>query len=444
MAANAPVLQFKVPPFGSNHAREAYAVLTIEECYLARFGGLPFEPPPLNDPFLKTRPSATAGGAARAAMRPRDPTVDVAKEVIGNSWGGWTTAVWDQLRQLRAGNNVTFQAPSVDEMDYGWYGQGVIDSTTDPVTFTMAMQGASRFGRTFQVGDYILWNDPLQATDSNLILRWRYEINKIVAYNSLTGVMTVRRHPPDATQSDNAYFGTLMIQHGSLANPGQIFRLVNKVWTTSLYKDQGPQVFKFPWDNMCVPAVVGTPSGGTPVLVRTLPPTSEEVGAPGIRTCNGAQYNLGKLGTFTVNDTSDKLIAVAGPESLRCVFAEARDPVVSNTTIRVIFIDTDQLTCGLISQVTIPAGERFSFANEARQPEQLQMPYLTPFLPPIYDFPPNALDGVSGCLDAAGRLTSPGSVSSQDPTPVYFKQGGWIDFIVTAGGGEDLGVTVQS
>src|SRR5919201_4079725 len=68
-------------------------------------------------------------------------------------------------------------APSIDEEDIDLYGEGSIDGTTDPVTFTpTTLVQNSRYGTTFKAGDYILWNDSGTANGF-----YKYEIDQITA-----------------------------------------------------------------------------------------------------------------------------------------------------------------------------------------------------------------------------------------------------------------------
>ena len=417
MANNNPVLTFDAP-------RERYAVVVIENVSLNRGGGAPFQPPPLRDPVLRVRPSATAQDISQQ------------NETLGRSNTGWFEAVYNELKKRWNGTQVTFEAPSIDELDPLYFGRGTVDGSTDPVTFTATWNASSAFGRTLQVGDYILWNDP-QIYGSAPNQYWGYEIDKVTAYNSTTGAITLQRRERGAA-TGMAFYETHISAHTNCT----FFPLIHKVWTESIQPQNGIQPLIYPWDNMCFWALRGTPSPGDAVTLTFPPAFSNETPAPGRRTMNGNQYILGTSGAFGVGSTSSVIAPVAGPESIRAVIAEARYPVDSDTVIRVVYMNSSRTLAGIVDEVTILAGQKSSYLTQAIQPNALNMPYrsggITPNLTGT-QFPPNILCQLTGAL-TGGILAAAGTVAPSQYIQYEFP--GYLDYYIVSGSGNGLSVGV--
>lgn len=318
----------------------------------------------------------------------------------------------------------------------------------------------AELGRQFGIGDYILWNDSTITAGIR-----SYEIDQItdiITVDATHATLTLARRPQGAPP-DQAQYGSTFNAHTNCA----FYRLINKLFMASANPTPGPQVCKFPWDNMTVTAVTATLPGLAP-LVLSLAPTVYLPGTtnldprvnpptPGLRTMNGAAYtNLGIQGTISVGQTSAARVSVQAHESIRTVYAKVlaapTGPTAFNMdpnaciVIYVCFISPAGVV-GLIDTLVIDASDFTSYSS-SNVPDGRQMPYhfLWPFNAPNADWPPNRLPVCTGALTSGGLLQLPITI---DPTQtVLFAPDGDIDFIVaqvgTSTAGANLVVTVQS
>jgi hypothetical protein len=172
----------------------------------------------------------------------------ITDKFISNAWGkGWATPLTQKVVAL-GGNTayqlLIFECPSLDTTDMAWGATGTIDGTTDPVTLSAPIFGTSLYGRSFAVGDYILWNDPTVLNG-----RYSYEIDQITALSGNN--FTLARRGPNG----GAQFGSPKTAHTAC----QFFQLIDKTFPV-LWAGEW-QVFKFMWDNMIVAAVSATAAG---------------------------------------------------------------------------------------------------------------------------------------------------------------------------------------
>lgn len=189
--------------------------------------------PQLNQPVL-----GSSLGSARAAAGP--PT----EQLISNAWGkGWATPMTQRIIAL-GGNStkqlLTFECPSLDTADMAWGMTASIDATTDPAQVTGMPFGTSLYGRSFAVGDYILWNDPAIVGGA-----YQYEIDLITAVSG--NVFTIERQSPQG--GSGAQFGSVKAAHTNIP----FLLLIDKTFDV-LWEGEW-QVYQFLWANMIVAAV---------------------------------------------------------------------------------------------------------------------------------------------------------------------------------------------
>lgn len=212
--------------------------------------------PPLRTPLTGVGKTGTSLGGDTQS----DPNA-----TLDRVWGqGWAVSVSKRLAALGGSTLfqlIDFESPSWDQTDNLWGSNGSIDATTDPVTFVGTPFGASIYGRVFQEGDFILWDDP---TSSNG--RYSYEIDQITKVQGNT--FTLARRNPFA---NGAWFGSPMVAHAGV----NFYQLIDKHFT-ALWQGEH-QVFKFLWDDMIVAAVAGlTPGMTAPQIVNlaAVPPAA--------------------------------------------------------------------------------------------------------------------------------------------------------------------------
>lgn len=220
--------------------------------------------PPLRESVTALGPSAAGIGTTTPGQQ--------ASVVMGKAWGqGWAQPVSRRLNALGGYTNfqtLFFQAPSLDQTDNAWGGTATIDATTDPVTVTATLFGTSNYGRSFQVGDYIIWDD---ATVVNG--KYSYEIDLITAVSGAT--LTLQRQ---GVTPGLAQFNSQKTAHAGM----NFYQLVNPSFTS--YWDGSWQVFKYLWDNMIVAAVSGTTWGATGPSIVNLSPVPPAIAYPGLPT----------------------------------------------------------------------------------------------------------------------------------------------------------------
>lgn len=340
-------------------------------------------------------------------------------------------------------NEANFLLPSADESDVGWYGLGIASTSAAYSVNLRSGRFNSRFGRTFKVGDYVLWNDPNG-----------YECDFVSAIDNVGNTTLIRQDP--AAGPGTAFFGSPATSHPFV----KIYRLEPKVFTgileqnmygTSATPSGLPEQWTWAWPNRCVVSAVGQTVGllgnspvatknlGTVLLVQNNNPP-----CPGLRTLSGAAYtNLSAGAALAAGTVADQRIQVQSWSSIRCVSATVLSvPTTGNAVIHVVWISPDLAVVGLIDTLIIPQG---SFTNYAPNdlPRDRQMPYHANGWP-LEDWPPNELPLCIGSPIVAGVLAlpiTPNDAGNQNP---IFAPDGFIDFIVEAGGGAgNLTVNVQ-
>jgi hypothetical protein len=142
---------------------------------------------------------------------------------------------------------LTFEAPSIDTTDNAWFATGDMDATTDPITITAPVTGTSVYKRSFQVGDYVVWDDSASVSG-----RYQYEIDRIVKVNGQ--IFTLSRSQQGAPPGQ-AYFGSVRAAHTAT----NFYRLLDPFFRVPW--DGSQQVFKFLWDGMIVSAVSAMTQG---------------------------------------------------------------------------------------------------------------------------------------------------------------------------------------
>lgn len=420
----AVVLQFDVE-------LEAYGALTIDNLAITGLqasGAAPGLPqPPLNQAMLGSPPTSTATATSGATQNPTVPSVP---------WGLWFVQLVNQINSLGSGTvPILLECPSVDEDDIGWGGFGTIDATTDPVTFTSISFGTSRYGRTFQVGDFVLWDDP-ETSGQNFV----WEIDRITAISGNT--FTFARAGKGMMGSKFAQFGSLKFGHTNKV----FYRLIDKFFTLQWNGVQ--TTFELGWYNKCVCAVQATmPGVSTPTLINLFPlnSTAPNVGAtttppcPGLRTLAGNQYSIGMSAPVSAGAIADNWLPITGPESIRSVFVDMTVPPSGGpVVIYVIYRSPDKTAAGIIDILTVPAGTFGNYDLTGNRPDQRrQMPYHDGWPPSVIineDWPPNVLSSAVRALLADGSLNPAYTGAADNTTPILFEEGGWWSYIVTAAG----------
>ncbi len=322
---------------------------------------------------------------------------------------------------------------------------------------------AGKVGRQFNVGDFILWNDPTIVGDGR-----SYEIDKITALTPIddtTATFTLERRPNGAP-AGQAQFASQIRSHGTC----EIYRLVNKIFPIT--PGNTPQIYKFLWPDMTVCAAQGNivgfdattinlaqppfAEGTTAVDPRTNPP------CPGLRTLNGAAYvDIGILGDLAIGQTAIARISVQDWESIRTVYARVRVPPSGPGTFRgdvtacivayVMFISPPDgmgaREVGLIDTLVVRNGGYMTYST-GNQPDGRMMPYHVywPLDGTRQDWPPTRLPKCIDALDGDENLIAGFTI---DPAQtVLYRPDGEIDIILGQVGlgspGTDFMVTVQS
>jgi hypothetical protein len=363
--------------------------------------------------------SQTASGVGQAGSTPRA------------AWRGWFLQLVNRLNTLipstgsngNASAQVNFEAPSLDEMDIGWYALAGAIGVNDPVTISPTIISTSRYSRQFAVGDFVIWNDPKVAGN-----QYGYEIMQITAMDG--GQWTLARHSPGAAPNVS-WFGTPTVPHAAGL---KVYRLIDKQWNVTIpFAD--PQVLKLPWDNMDVIAVVGTPAGGNSVLIN-LTPTPPAVPTPGFRTLSGSEYLVTMSGALTTGQVADYRVQISDWHSLRQLLGRLNtNPTgASPTVIALVYIAPNSQQAALVTTLTIAPHSRLTY-------QQVATGSRFPF--DIGAWPPHVWEDLAQPFDATGKLQLPlmPGVSSLTLT-----EDGWWDLIVTdgSGGGSDFILAVQS
>ena len=342
-------------------------------------------------------------------------------------------------------DEVDFNAFSIDETDIGFYGTAsAVTSNTATTTMFPTLTNNSRFGRTFGVGDYFMWNDAAGIASST----GNYEICQILS-----------------TASSTSTGSSWIVSRGQLGSPvtlhtaGVLFyRLIPRVFTAAAKEDSFgvepnngiPTFWEWAWANKCVVAVAATARGagadGTTTITNLAPSSvgTGNVAYPGLRTMNGAAYALTATGTLTVGQTADQRISVQSYHSIRTVYGLLRTaPVGATLKVYVFYITPDRGTAGLIDYIQFVTGSFASYPSGAHPAGQV-MPYHNNWTPPTLTaagsgFPPNALPTASGALDANGNLQTGFTIGGGN---VFLTPDGEIDFIVTQVGSSTAGANL--
>lgn len=340
------------------------------------------------------------------------------------------------------------------------------------VTFTggggSGATATATLGRQFAVGDFIVWNDAT-INGGGATASYSYEIDQIteiVPVNETTFTCTLARAANGAA-SGGAQYGSMVLAHGTSMAPVAFYRLINKEFFAQLDITQGPQVLKFPWDNMTVAAVTISGGNGSSITINLAPAPYLADGmvnnrafppAPGLRTMNGAAYtNLGINGTIIMSATAAARVCAQAWESLRTIYAKVLTAPVGATpfngdadaaiVIYVCYIAPLNAAVGLIDTLVIDTGEYTSYSPD-NVPDGRQMPYhaLWQAVAPNLDWPPNVLPELVGALTGTGQLKLGFTISTTGT--VVFAPDGAIDFIVAQAGsttaGANLTVAVQT
>lgn len=218
--------------------------------------------PPLREPVLG-QPQTNTGSTDRADTR-----------YISRAWGiNWATPVTNRLNALGGATNLQllgFECPSIDTTDMGWYATGSVDFNTDPVTITAPITGTSIYGRTFEVGDYVIWDDSSSADG-----RYQYEIDRITAVNGQ--VFTLSRSQ-QASSVGFSYFGAVRASHTNI----NFYRMLDP--TFYFFWDGTTQVYQILWGKMTVSAVSAQTFGVLGQQLVNLFPLPPDPAAMGINT----------------------------------------------------------------------------------------------------------------------------------------------------------------
>lgn len=223
---------------------------------------------PLSQALLGSGPTGTATGDA----------AQPAAGFIANAWGkGWATPLTQ--RAIALGGNTKYQllellCPSLDVTDMAWGMTGSIDATSDPASITAVPFGTgSIYGRTFQEGDYVLWDDPSVADG-----KYQYEIDQIVTVRGNNFTFARNGGTSGGGTAGGAQFGSVKAAHAAC----NFYRLVGKVFTVLWAGEE--QTFKFLWDNMIVAAISATTPGLDSPTVLNLFPVPPAAASPGLAT----------------------------------------------------------------------------------------------------------------------------------------------------------------
>lgn len=389
-----------------------------------------------------------------------------------------------------ATNNVIVQGGAIVAIEgidngYGYDFPLSVQITDSTGTGALAI---AALGRQFNVGDYLLWNDP--AINGGA---YSYEIDQltaIVPVSSTQAKFTFTRATAGGS-AGQAQFGSPLQPHGQVT-PCGLYRLIDKVFSANPNNSAGtPQLLKFLWDNMTVCAVLASSSSfANSVLLSQMPSPylpgtttldlTKQPPQPGLRTMNGAAYTtLGVTGPLAVGATSAARVSVQAHESIRTVYAKVQVPPIGATgfngdpnaciVIYVCYIAPPMISgsnvrvVGLIDTIVIDQSAFTSYLDDnavspliPNVPDGRMMPYhdywpangipLATATGPNVDWPPNRLPVCTAALDSNGNLQLP--ITVDDTQTVLFAPDGQIDFIIAQVGsstaGSTLIVTVQT
>jgi len=539
--STSPQLIFQLRP------GQYYGCLTLESLLAqqpAIDSGIDLGRPPIPSPILDLSQGTIGQNPGQVTHEQLVSALNTSK--FSKPWTSWFVRLLQFLTQGSAEAPVLeVVAPSVDETDTGWFGNGTINASDDPVTFTATLTSSSRFGlqarvsnpgsgygsaptltltdangntngaalvaavsggfldsvtvtnsgyglvaplsvaisggggsggvitadigRQWQIGDFIVWNDPTIPSGKNY---YSYEIDQItnIVFSDATHATFTLQRARNEAPTGEAQYGSLLAAHTSK----NFYRLINKGWIRAIDAQLGPQVILLPWPNMTVAAVVVGQAGQSAPILTNLAPTPFLPGTStrdvrtnpsslGMRTMNGAAYcTLGITGNLSVGATSQARISAQAWEGIRCVYAKVLTAPVgavsfngdadASIVIYVCFIAPDG-TVGLIDTLVIDT-TKFNSYSTTNVPDGRQMPYHFLFqrTAPNTDWPPNQLPTIAGALTVGGSLqlgTPPNLPNTPSgTTSVQFSPDGAIDFIIAQVGsttpGANLTVTVQT
>lgn len=356
-----------------------------------------------------------------------------------------------------AAGTATVAGGAIVDLPVTTNGYGLVAPLTVNITGdgTLATAQASP-GRQWNVGDYVIWNDPTIVGT-----KYQYEIDQLTAITAVddgSATFTFTRIASTSIAGE-AFFGSPMGAHTTR----HFYRLIPQVFTRAILTGSGPQIYRLPWDNMMVAAVLCFAPDIDPVLINLAPapytPGTTDIDprnsppCPGLRTMNGAAYTgLGIIGDLTsaATSTARESCMSRTTESIRCVFIRAIEAPTGAVTFNgdanacvvcyVFYIALDG-TVGLIDTVVIDDGNFDSFiAANTYEGRQMPFHFYWPTQPPNVDWPPNRLPVNTTGLDTNGLLQLPVVI---DPTQtVLFGPPGQIDFILSQVGATISGATM--
>ncbi|MES2137004.1 MAG: hypothetical protein V4502_08100 [Pseudomonadota bacterium] len=194
--------------------------------------------------------------------------------LMAKAWGeGWAIPMNKRLVALGGNSNLqllTFECPSLDRTDNAWGMTGSLDAASDSATITGVPFGASNFGRAFEEGDYILWDDPTLVTGL-----YQYEIDLITAVQQNTFTLARAAQGGDAGR---AQFGSVKAAHGNVKFYQLVMGRFGVLW------EGHHEVFKFLWDQMIVAAVSAATVGLSAPTIVNLAPIPPTAATPGLAT----------------------------------------------------------------------------------------------------------------------------------------------------------------
>lgn len=227
--------------------------LTIELQDAPRFRELraaTIYPPMREEPIVSPAPTS-------ADLEQENPNIP--RKLFSRAWGqGWAVPVSTRLNALGGNTNlqlIEWEAPSWDQTDNLWGATGTVDLATDEPVFTATLFGTSIYGRTFQNGDWILWND---ATLAGTV--YSYEIAQIKSVSSTSFTLTNR-----------GAFNSVRTAHAGVNFYQLLDHSLFSLW------DGSRQVYKFLWDKMIVTAISATTWGAlapSVVNLAAIPPAA--------------------------------------------------------------------------------------------------------------------------------------------------------------------------
>jgi hypothetical protein len=243
-------------------------------------------------------------------------------------------------RNLVGAHEITLALYYVDELATDLWASidAAVDAATDPLTVACTVNPNP--ARTFQVGDFVVFND--EAKDATNPGRRSYECAQITAINA--NQFTFQREYP-GVPSGQATFGTLRCAH--LAGI-RFYKLDQKIFTFSVkkgfFRTPGlPARVEAKLPSACiVAAVAGVANhfGYGPFTVFPLAHHNEPF-MPGDRTCNGGAYTFQIPGPLVVQDNVAIPMKVQDAASIRCIYAYLQQGTTDGQSAYLVKISRD-------------------------------------------------------------------------------------------------------